>query len=448
MYTIAEQAAALADGRATARALVEACLQRIGDPAGEGARTFTTVYAKQARAMADAADVLRRAGRASRHAGVPISIKDLFDVLGEPTPAGSVVLADAKPAAVNAVIVDRLTAAGFIPVGRTTMSEFAFTGLGINPHHGTPAAPWDRASRRIPGGSSSGAAVSVADGMASGAIGTDTGGSCRIPAAFCGVVGFKPTARRVPLAGALPLSPSLDSIGPLAASVACCATLDAAMAGEPLPTLRPRPVAGLRLLAPQNVVLDGMEDAVADAFEAALSRLSAAGAVITRAKLAAFDQVIEAAGRVSLASMEAYAWHRDLIAARGDDYDPRVRARILGGQGASAADYITLLARRAAAIRACDAETADHDALVMPTVPILPPPIAALDDAAEFGRVNQLVLRNTALANFLDRCAITLPAGGPEAPPVGLMLVGPALGDAKLLSLTRGIEALSDRSPS
>ena len=227
MQTLLDLAAALDGGRTTSRALVEDCLARIADPGGEGARVFITVNAAAARDQADATDLLRRHGRAAGpFAGIPVSLKDLFDVAGEPTAAGSVVLADAAPARAHAPVVERMLLAGFVPIGRTNMTEFAFSGLGLNPHHGTPAAPWDRAARRIPGGSSSGAAVSVADGMAFAALGTDTGGSCRIPAALCGLVGYKPTARRVPLAGVLPLARSLDSVGPLAASVACCAIVD------------------------------------------------------------------------------------------------------------------------------------------------------------------------------------------------------------------------------
>jgi aspartyl-tRNA(Asn)/glutamyl-tRNA(Gln) amidotransferase subunit A len=222
---------ALAGGTTTSRALVEDSLARIADPAGEGARAFIKVHTDAARAMADAMDTLRRAGRApSRYAGIPVGLKDLFDITGEPTPAGSRALADAPPATANAPVVQRMLAAGFVPVGRTNMTEFAFSGLGINPHYGTPLSPWDRGSARIPGGSSSGTAVAVADGMVAAGLGTDTGGSCRIPAAFCGVVGYKPTARRVPIDGVLPLAPSLDSVGPLAPSVACCAVIDAILA--------------------------------------------------------------------------------------------------------------------------------------------------------------------------------------------------------------------------
>ena len=233
MRRIDELAQALSKGTATSRSLIEESLARIGDPDGEGARTFIKVYADQARAMADAADLLRKANRApGPYAGIPIALKDLFDVAGEATPGGSVVLAETPPAKANAPVVARMLAAGFIPVGRVNMTEFAFSGLGINPHYGTPASPWDRASRRIPGGSSSGTAVAVADGMAAAGLGTDTGGSCRIPAAFCGIVGYKPTARRVPITGVLPLAPSLDSVGPLAPSVACCAAIDAILANE------------------------------------------------------------------------------------------------------------------------------------------------------------------------------------------------------------------------
>src|SRR6516165_3792652 len=233
MQTIAEAAAAL-DAGARSRDLIEEALARINDKAGEGARTFLKVHAEQALAAADFYDRLRAGGAVpSRFAGVPVSLKDLFDVAGDVTTAGSVALRDAPPASRDAPAVARLRAAGFVPIGRTNMTEFAFSGIGINPHYGTPSSPYDRAAARIPGGSSSGAAVSVTDGMAFGAIGTDTGGSCRIPAALGGIVGFKPTAHRVPTQGAFPLSASLDSIGPLAATVACCAALEAVLVGEP-----------------------------------------------------------------------------------------------------------------------------------------------------------------------------------------------------------------------
>src|SRR5690349_22210483 len=277
--TLATLAADLDAGRTTARKLVEDCLARIADPAGEGARAFIHVDRDAALTTADAMDHLRKARAApSRYAGIPVSIKDLFDIKGQVTRAGSRALEDSPLAETDAPVVARLRAAGFIVIGRTNMTEFAFSGLGINPHYGTPLNPWDRASSRIPGGSSSGAAVSITDTMAFGALGTDTGGSCRIPAALCGIVGFKPTAHRVPTAGAFPLSTSLDSIGPLAATVACCAALDAVLAGEPAVELAPFPLAGLRMAVPQTLVLEGVEPAVASAFEAALAALRKAGA--------------------------------------------------------------------------------------------------------------------------------------------------------------------------
>src|SRR5215469_2223473 len=232
MPSLAQIKAELAGG-GKSRGLVEQCLARITDQSGVGGRVFLKVHAADALAAADFYDRARAHGAApSPFAGIPVSIKDLFDIAGDVTTAGSVVLKDASPAETDAPAVARLRAAGFIPIGRTNMTEFAFSGLGINPHYGTPSNAYDRKAGRIPGGSSSGAAVSITDGMAFAALGTDTGGSCRIPAALCGIVGFKPTASRVPLAGTFPLSPSLDSIGPLAHSVDCCATLDAVLSGQ------------------------------------------------------------------------------------------------------------------------------------------------------------------------------------------------------------------------
>ena len=443
MNTIQQAAAALAGGRTTSRQLVEECLARIADPSGEGKRAFVRVYADAARAMADAADAQRKANRIPGPlAGIPISVKDLFDVAGEPTPAGSKVLADAPPATSHAKVIARILAAGLIPIGRTNMTEFAFSGLGINPHYGTPRSPWDRAAGRIPGGSSSGAAVSVADGMALGALGTDTGGSCRVPAAMCGIVGYKPTARRVPITGVLPLAPSLDSVGPLANSVACCTTLDATLAGETLRDIAPATIAGLRLAMPTNIMMDGVDDTVAAAFERALSRLSAAGARIEHVAVAAMDEIAPANRSGGFAASEAFAWHRGLLAAKGDGYDPMIRMRIMRGQGMTAAEYIELVQIRAAVIARANAQTAPFDALIMPTCPLIPPPIAALEaDAAEYNRVNLLQLRNTAVGNFLDRCAISLPCHAPGEAPVGLMLMGETMGDARLFAIAAAVEA-------
>src|SRR6516225_10107903 len=277
--TLAVLADDLEAGRISARQLVEDCLARIADPAGEGQRTFIRVDREAALEAADAMDRLRKAKAApSRFAGIPVSIKDLFDIRGQVTRAGSRALEDSAPAERDAPAVARLRRAGMIVIGRTNMTEFAYSGIGINPHYGTPKSAWQRNVGHVPGGSSSGAAVSIVDRMAYGALGTDTGGSCRIPAAYNGIVGYKPTQRRIPLDGGVPLSFTLDSFGPLANSVQCCATLDAMLAEEPIVPLRPRPIRGMHLAVPTTVALDELDDAVAKTFERAVETLSRAGA--------------------------------------------------------------------------------------------------------------------------------------------------------------------------
>ncbi|MES1147759.1 MAG: amidase, partial [Bradyrhizobium guangdongense] len=290
--TLATLAADLDSGRTTSRKLVEDCIARIADPAGEGQRAFIHVDKDAALAVADAMDGLRKAKAVpSRYAGIPISIKDLFDIKGQTTRAGSRALDDSDPAEHDATTVARLRQAGFVLIGRTNMTEFAYSGIGINPHFGTPKGAWNRAEGHVPGGSSSGAAVSVLDGMAHGALGTDTGGSCRIPAAYNGIVGYKPTQRRVPLDGAVPLSFSLDSIGPLARSVSCCAILDAVLANEPMVALRPRPVRGMRLAVPTTIALDDLDAPVAQTFERALKALADHGTIIERVEMTEFHDI-------------------------------------------------------------------------------------------------------------------------------------------------------------
>jgi len=440
MPSLAKLKAELARG-GTSRGLVEQCLARIDDPAGEGSRVFLKVNAAGALSAADYYDHLRSQGAApSPFAGIPVSIKDLFDVAGEVTTAGSIVLRDAAAAARDAPCVGRLRAAGFIPIGRTNMTEFAFSGLGINPHYGTPLNPHDRAAARIPGGSSSGAAVSVTDGMAFGALGTDTGGSCRIPAALCGIVGFKPTAHRVPTQGAFPLSTSLDSVGPLAATVACCAVLDAVLAGEPVVDLPRFPLAGLRMAVPQTLVLDGVEPAVARAFDAALDALRKAGARIVEIPLRELSELAQINAKGGLAAAESYAIHRALIAKAKNGYDPRVLTRLLRGQEQDAADYIDLVNARADFIHRVAAVTAPYDALVMPTVPVTAARVTDLVTDDAFRQVNFLVLRNPSVANFLDRCSISVPCHRAGEAPVGLMLVGEHGADRRLLAIAEAIE--------
>jgi aspartyl-tRNA(Asn)/glutamyl-tRNA(Gln) amidotransferase subunit A len=442
MPSIASIAKDLANG-GKSRGLVEECLARIGDRAGEGSRVFIKVHADPACAAADYYDQLRARGAApSPFAGIPVSIKDLFDIAGDVTTAGSTALRDTPPARSDAPSVGRLRAAGFIPIGRSNMTEFAFSGLGINPHYGTPANPYDRKAARIPGGSSSGAAVSVADGMAFGALGTDTGGSCRIPAALCGVVGYKPTAHRVPTQGAFPLSTSLDSIGPLAATVECCAALDAVLAGEPVVDLPRFPLEAVRLALPQTMVLDNAEPAVARAFEAALAALRKAGAGITDIPLREFAELQQINGKGGLASAESYAIHRGLIAKHEKEYDPEVLVRILRGREQDAADYIDLVKARADFIRRVAAVTAPYDALVMPTTPLTAPRIADLEASDAYRRTNMLVLRNPSIANFLDGCSISLPCHRAGEAPVGLMLFGAHGADRRLLSIAAAIESV------
>lgn len=439
MPTILSLASDLAAGRTTSVALTEQALARMDDPAGEGGRTFLHVDREGALKAAEASDLLRKAGVVpSPLAGLPISVKDLFDVAGQVTTAGSAVLKDAAPAAADALAVARIRAAGAVVVGRTNMTEFAFSGLGLNPHYGTPGNPHDRG--RIPGGSSSGAAVSVADGMAVAAVGSDTGGSVRIPSAFCGLVGFKPTQGRVSRDGALPLSWTLDTVGPVARSVACCAVLDAVLAGSAPVVPEAAEAAGLRIAVPRNIVLDGMDATVAAAFRQALEALSRAGARVAEIGLAALDRIPYANAKGGFAAPEAYAWHRDLLARAGDRYDPRVRVRILRGQEQSAADYIELTRARAAIMAEAETETRAYDALAMPTVPIVPPRFEELEDDAEYTRINMLVLRNPSLWNFLDRPAVSLPMATGRLP-AGLMLVGKRGHDRNLLRVARAVES-------
>jgi aspartyl-tRNA(Asn)/glutamyl-tRNA(Gln) amidotransferase subunit A len=423
------------------RDLVEQCLAHIDDKGGEGGRTFLKVHREKALAAADFHDRLRAFGASPLpFPGVPVSIKDLFDIAGEVTTAGSVALGNAAPAREDAPAVARLRAAGFIPIGRTNMTEFAFSGLGINPHYGTPLSPHDRSSGRIPGGSSSGAAVSISDGMALGALGTDTGGSCRIPAAFCGIVGFKPTASRVPTQGAFPLSASLDSIGPLAPTVACCAALDCVLAGDPVTPLSSFPLEALRLAVPQTMVLDDVEPAVAQAFESALTRLRAAGARIIDIPLREFAELRQINAKGGIVTAEAYAIHRPLIGTSAKMYDPQVLARILRGREQSAADYIDVLKARADFIQRVRAVAALYDALMMPTVPVIAPRVADLESDEAYRRFNMLVLRNPSIANFLDGCSISIPCHRTGDAPVGLMLFGEHNADRRLLSIAAAIE--------
>jgi aspartyl-tRNA(Asn)/glutamyl-tRNA(Gln) amidotransferase subunit A len=443
MWTVAQLAADLAAGRTSSRELVEQTLARIAEPSGEGGRAFLKVYADQARADADAADRLRKAGvRRSMVDGLPVSLKDLFDVAGDLTRAGS--RAFEKHATRDAGAVARLRAAGAIFVGRTNMVEFAFGGVGLNPHYGTPKNPYDRKAGRVPGGSSSGAAVAQADGMCVMALGSDTRGSIRGPAALCGLVGWKPTAARVPREGAFPLSFTLDSVGPLVNSVGCAAAYDAVLAGE-RPAELHLEARGLRLLLPRSSALEDLDEEVGRAFETALSRLSKAGAVITEKPVPAFDRQGEYFKGGGYAGAEAYHIHRG-NEARIEQYDPRVGKRILLGKSLSASDYLALGDLREEFMSEVRALAAPFDAFVMPTVPCIAPTIAetdAVDD--DYFRWNMRILRNNGLVNFLDGCAATVPCHEPGRAPVGLMVCGIAGTDRHALAAAAAIERALSR---
>jgi aspartyl-tRNA(Asn)/glutamyl-tRNA(Gln) amidotransferase subunit A len=425
----------------SSRESTEKAFTRIADPQFEGERSCLTIYAEQARAAADAADARAEAGQSIGPLdGTVITIKDLFDVQGEVTRAGSPWLArHSAPATADAPVIARLRQAGAVIVAKTNMTEFAFSGVGANPWFGTPGNPADRT--RIPGGSTSGGAVACADGIGTIAIGTDTGGSTRIPAALCGLVGFKPTQRRIPTAGAHPLSPSLDSVGPIAHSVALCALADAVLAAESCEPLTPRALGSLRVGVVQGMVLDELDPRVGAAFERGLTRLAAAQRKdVTLSALALMDAVNQRGG---IAPRESYDAHRALIDSAADSthIDPFVRARMQGGAAVSDAVFQQNLRERAQAITQLDRVFGDHDVLVWPTTPITAPKHEEVASADGFAKHNRLLLRNTSVANFFDLCAISLPAPDPGALPCGIMLVARSGADRALLSAALAVEA-------
>jgi aspartyl-tRNA(Asn)/glutamyl-tRNA(Gln) amidotransferase subunit A len=441
---IATTLASLASGQTTSRALVEKCLAAASDTSGEGARTFTKRFSSAALRAATAFDQQRRTGAPQGALlGLPFSVKDLFDVDGDPTPAGSILLADAPPAAKDATVVARLRSAGAVLVGRTNMTEFAYSGLGINPHYGTPRNPYDRPNGRIPGGSSSGAAISVSDGMAAAAIGTDTGGSLRIPAALCGLTAFKPTARRVPLAGVLPLSHSLDSVGAIAPTVACCARVDAVLSGDTRTPPILAEIKDLRLGVLQGYVLDELDADVARRFEAAISILANAGAHLKEIRFSALDEIPGCYTNGGIQAFEAYEWHRKLIAQHSELYDPRVLVRILRGKDIPQEMYLDLLKTRRRIISEAGRAFAESDVWLVPTVPEIAPLISELEsnDAACF-QANAAMLRNTSIFNFLDGCALSIPCHLPGEAPVGLMVAASSGRDQHLLQVGMAIEEI------
>jgi aspartyl-tRNA(Asn)/glutamyl-tRNA(Gln) amidotransferase subunit A len=368
---------------------------------------------------------------------VIVNIKDLFDVAGEPTRAGSKVLADeAPPAKTDALVVRRLRAAGTVIAAKNNMSEFAATIIGANPHYGTPGNPADRA--RVPGGSSSGGAVAVADGMCEIAIGSDSGGSARAPAALCGIVGFKPSKYRVPTEGVFPLSYTLDSIGPMARTVQACANADAVMAGEEPRALEPTSLSNLAFGVIQGQPLSGLDGIVGERFGQALNMLGRSGSRLSDAK---FSPVAETRGG-GLLYAEAFAIHEERLRRRPQDIDPNIRARLERGGMMSSADFVRLLQARARLVAEMDLEAQEFDALIMPTTKIVAPLLSESTTPEGFAAKTPLLANNTSIANLLDLCAISLPIPRAGGLPVGFMLVGRNGQDRKLLRIAAAVERL------
>jgi aspartyl-tRNA(Asn)/glutamyl-tRNA(Gln) amidotransferase subunit A len=403
---------------------------------------FVRRFDSMARAAASAVDAQRGAGApVPALGGLAVSVKDLFDVAGAPTTAASKSMADAVPAVADCPAVARLRGAGAALIGHTNLTEFAFSGVGINPHHGTPANAGTLAldpTPRIPGGSTSGGAASVACGAAWAALGSDTRGSIRVPAALQGLVGFKNTQALTSTEGCVPLSFSFDTACAITRSVRDAVLLHQVLAARPI-RLRGRPLAALRLALPTGGMLDALDTTVGRAFERSLARLRTAGAEIVELSLPSDDAPAVSSAQISAA--EAWAWHRPRLDARHADYDPRVLARIHGGSDISAADYIERLQARQRWIARVEASARTFDAFICPTVPIVAPPLQPLiaDDDAFFA-TNALLLRNPSVVNYLDGCALSLPCHAPDELPVGLMIWAAAMCDDTVLDVSLAIE--------
>ncbi len=443
--TLAGLSVLVQDGKLDPTDLVDQTYAAI-DAHGDHA-VFTERTRDRARRDAEAAARRLRAGRSlGLLDGLPVAWKDLFDMAGSVTTAGSTVLKSNAAATVDAPVVASVAAAGMVSVGRTNMSEFAFSGLGINPHYGTPKNPAATDVERIPGGSSSGAGAAVAAGLVPAAIGTDTGGSVRIPAAFTGIVGYKATRGRYAMKGVFPLAESLDSLGPLANTVQDAVWLDAAMHGLTAPTVRRADLSGITLVIPETVVFDDAEAEVVEAFEDAVKRLEKAGVRISRRAFPSFSAIFELMARHgALVTAEAYALHRERLS--GPDagaIDPRVVVRTRLGEKITMPDYIALLDARDQLIHETVESLRPNELIAHPTLPHVAPPIAPLlQDDELFFKTNAKTLRNTSIGNFLDFCAVSIPCGtGAAEMPVGFQLAAPHHQDDRLLSAALSAEAI------
>lgn len=442
MLKIDKMINALQSGAVTSRQLTEQCLACVEQDSDQAQKVYLQLFADHALAQSDVIDQLRNQGiLLSPLMGLPISVKDLIDIKGWPTSAGSTFLENVRLVTKSAPIVERLQAAGLIILGKTNLVEFAYSGVGINPHYGTPLNPYNRAEQLVPGGSSSGAAISVTDGMALGSIGSDTGGSCRIPASLCGLVGFKPTADRVSREGVFPLSHSLDSIGSLAESVNCCYLLDAILSGEEAASLGPVDLSRVSFVVPDGYLLTKLDRHVETTFFEVLESLKGSGATIHREQLPVVDEIPKVSSKGGFAAAEAYYHHQQYLSEYADEYDQKVRSRIVVGEQMSASDYQAITALRRS-VQEAWAKDERFEVMILPTTPITARAIASLATDEEFFAANGLYLRNTSVANVLDCPSISLPCHKKDTAPVGLMLIGKAGQDQRVFRLAKTIESI------
>jgi aspartyl-tRNA(Asn)/glutamyl-tRNA(Gln) amidotransferase subunit A len=445
MPGLREISRALRSGQTSASQLVERALER----ASQSKSVFTTINP----GLLHLANTIDRRHKKSQPlaplAGIPIALKDLFNIRNEVTLAGSIVrkhYAQAEDA--DAEVLAPLRAAGLLFFGRTNMSEFAYSGIGMNAHYGTPLSIWDRATGRLPGGSSSGSAVAVAEGIVCASLGSDTAGSCRIPAALNGVVGIKPSYGRMSLQGIYPLSPTLDAPGPIGLDIDSCFILDQLMCGraqpaDDLPRLQPAELNQLRLVIPEARVMHDLDAEVRIAFEAAVETLRAAGANIRQQALPVLDDCDDLFVERPIVVREAWDHHRSMLEQHFDEYDPFVGTRLRLGANITDAEQQSRYAARDQLVTVFEREFAglQTDALIYPTVACVPPAIAETEDDENARRVNMRCLRNTATVNYFNGCAISLPCHREGDAPVGLMLSAVNGQDESLYRIAAAIEA-------
>ncbi len=445
---IAELATLIRRGELSPLELTELYLERI-EQYNPALNAYLAVTAERARAQARAAEAQIAAGTylGPLH-GIPLAFKDLVDVAGLPTTGGSTLLSD-NIAATDATIARRLFAAGAVLLGKTHLVEFAFGGTGVNHHYGTPVNPWDPELHRLPGGSSSGSGVAVAAGLAPAALGSDTGGSVRIPASFCGLTGLKPTFGLLPNTGILPLDPTLDSIGPLCRTAQDCALLCQAMAdplpGDSLVDHLEGEVAGLRLCFPREYFWDDVDAEVEAAVRASASVFADLGVYVDEISLDVLDDLAEWRNGPSTTAVEAYLYHRRNLESHLDQFDPIVSARILDGRDILAADFLQQLRIRDELRHKARMALENVDFLITPTTPFAAPILDDIDRDDVYFPINGLCLRNTIAVNLLDLCAVSLPCGFTrDGLPIGLQLIGHPRDEARLLRLARAFEQATD----